>query len=113
MFAFLKNLLIIVFLLGLVVFATFYSDSIKSFVFKQLQSSGAKVLGASTNGIPNSSLSKEVNKEVNSTAVSVRNQVMQIKIGDIVNSFSQTQKIVHDVSGLQSTVRAELQKLSK
>ena len=52
-------------------------------------------------------------KEENTTLQSVQGQVMQIKIGDIVNTFVQTQKIIKDVSGLQTTVKEQLQRITK
>lgn len=113
MLTFLKNLLIVVFLFGVVVTATFFSDNIRSFVLKQLEFSSAKVLGANTKEIASYSLSKSVKKELGSVIDSTKKQILQINIGDVVNSFSQAQKIVRDVSGLQAVLKNQLQKLAK
>ncbi len=113
MTSFVRNLLVIIFLLGIVAGATLYSDTIRTFVIHELQINGSKVLGANTQELGKYSVSKQVNSEMQNTLKAGEKQILQIKIGDIVNSYSQAQKIVRDVSGLQTTIRNELQKLAK
>ena len=113
MTSFVRNLLVIIFLVGIVAGATLYSESIKTFVLSELSSSGSQVLGANTQELKKYSVSKQVNAEITNTLNAGRKQLMQVKIGDIVNSFSQAQKIVHDVSSLQQAIRQQLQNLAK
>lgn len=113
MTGFVRSLLVVFLLIGVVVGATLYSDKIKSFIINELQTSGSQVLGANTQDLKNYSVTKQVNKEVQSTFNQGKQQLMQVKIGDIVNSFTQAQKVVRDVSGLQQAIHKQLQSLAK
>ena len=113
MTGFVRNMLVIFLLIGVVIGATMYSDKVKSFVMSALKTSGSQVLGANTQELNKYSVTKQVHAEAQNALDQGKKQVMQIKIGDIVNSFSQAQKIVHDVNGLQQMVHQQLQSLAK
>jgi len=113
MTSFVRNLLVVIFLIGIIAGSTLYSDAIRTFVLHQLSSSGSKVLGVNTKGLNKYSVSKQVNTDIKNTLNEGKQQLLQVKIGDIINSFSQAQKIVHDVSGLQAAVHKQLQSLAK
>jgi len=113
MTGFVRSIVVIFLLLGIVVGSTMYSDQIKKFIISELKTSSSQVLGANTKELNKYSVTKQVHKEAQTTLDHGKQQLMQVKIGDIVNSFSQAQKVVKDVNGLQQTIHQQLQNLAK
>lgn len=110
MLKFVKSLLVIVFLGGVIVYATFFSSTFTSLISEHLPATGKKVLGIAVKQNQKNNLTDELKKDASSSASTAQKQLMQIKIGDIVSTLSRGQKIIHDISGLQSSVQSEFKK---
>lgn len=78
-----------------------------------MPASGKKVLGISIDPKEKNNLTNEIKKEANSSAKTAEKQIMQVKIGDIIQVFSRGQKIVKDASSLSSSIQNALKKGSK
>jgi hypothetical protein len=69
-----------------------YADTVRSLIASRFLSSKKAVAGAHT------SFEEEIKKDMWGYADQVKGKVLDIKISDIVQGFSKTAKIAHDVN---------------
>ena len=112
MMPFLRSLLVVVFLIGIVVGATIFADTIRGFFSSQVIARVQDVKGAST-VVDRSSFTKMVTNAVQENAQSAQNQLLQIRVVDILNAFTRAQKVAHAVTGVQQQVHTFLQQMAK
>lgn len=76
----------------LIFFVVQYADTVRSLIASRFLSSKKAVAGAHT------SFEEEIKKDMWGYADQVKGKVLDIKISDIVQGFSKTAKIAHDVN---------------
>lgn len=115
----LSNIFVIVFLLGLVLVATIYTDSIKKIAFDVLHIKSDKVLGMKVFGDTidpekkQQEVSEMVKGVVNQQVELAKQQLLNIKIGDILTTLQQSKKIVHDVGVAGEFVQQQIKSVQE
>lgn len=101
-FNFLKNILAIILIVGIVYFATNYSGAIKEKV-------GVK--GASTKKVQ--AISGQLSKDIDSQIAPLKVWVLNIKVSDFVNGLSRAQKIPEDIKGSKDYLKDQMHNVLK
>lgn len=123
---FLLNIFIII-LVGFTLFlVTVYNDSIKQLTAKQFNIYAKKVLGEQVvlpeaKAVNPAKKQRElltqviivVRQNVKDTVEPFVKQALQIRIGDIINSYSQMQRLAHDTQALRQIAINKLKELTK
>ena len=120
------NIFIII-LVGFTLFlVTVYNDSIKQLTAKQFNIYAGKVLGdmislPETQAVNPKEKQRELltyaviavrNGAIN-TAIPLTNQLMQVRIGDIINSYSQIKRFSQDTQSIRKIVMEKLREFAK
>ncbi len=117
----------IILLLGFMLFlATIYNDSLKQLTAKQFNTYTKKVLGEKVvlpeikAGNPTeqqlallTQVVIVVRQNMKETVEPFAKQALQIRIGDIINSYSQVQRLAHDTQALRQILMDKLRKLAE
>lgn len=102
MFVFLKNILVIVFIVGFVFVATNYSGLLKDQI-------GVK--GASTDRAKE--ISGQMGSDIGAQIDMVKKQVMDVKVSDLVNGLSRAQKIPEDFNKSTDYLKEQIDNVLK
>ncbi len=105
-----KSLLVIFFLIGFVLYATFFSSTIKEFWATKTVINGKSVLGISVSS--SSATTDGFKQEAKLGFENISNQISQIKIGDIIKSINNGGRLIHDLSYWGRTVQTDIQQIS-
>ena len=106
-----RHLLSFAIIIGMVYFALNYSGPVKDKFLTLLHFSNSSVKGASTKRAE--AISGQIKNDINTQLDSVKNQALNIKVSDLMNTFSRLQKIPRDINGLQSYLRDQINTLTK
>lgn len=91
---------------GIVFFIANYAEFGKSQVLALLHIPGSSVQGASTQRAQE--ISQQFSSDIGKQVESVKEQAMEIKIGDIIGFFARLQKIPQDIGTMESVVREHI-----
>ena len=106
-----KHLLTIALVIGIVYFAVSYSGPVKDRFLTILHFSGSSVKGASTKRAD--AISGQIKSDINNQLDSVKKQALNVKVSDLMNTFSRLQKIPRDVTSLENYLKDQLNNLTK
>src|SRR4029078_5613456 len=95
-FAVLRNLLLIVVIVGVVYMFGSYAEPVKNMAFSMLHLPNNSVLGASSQRAEE--FSQKVVSDIGVQAANLQKQILNIKLGDVVNTLSRAQKIPQDLN---------------
>lgn len=87
---------------GILVVIVKYAGTIRNFTYQYLGSKKS-VAGAQT------SLEKEINNDAQGYTESIKDQVMDMKVSDVVQSLSGVNKIEKDIEGIKKYLQEQLQ----
>lgn len=104
-----KDIVIVGLLVIGVFFVIRYSDQVRNTVIGFMGPSLGSVKGASTTR--GKEVTASLSDDLHNQLERVKKQSMNIKIGDIVNGVSRTQKIVHDIGALKDYTQAQVKKI--
>lgn len=115
----LSNIFVIVFLLGLVLVATIYTDSIKKIAFDLMHVKSDKVLGMKILGdtVDPEKKQQEVTEivkgAIDQQVELAKQQILNIKIGDVLTTLQQSKKIVHDIGVAGEFVQQQIKSIQE
>jgi len=97
---FIKNISLISALVLIIYFASYYSGFIKSEAMKLFKIPGSSVQGASTKKAED--VSEKIKSDIQDQLKILQKQVLNLTLGDAINSFSRLEKIQHDYNSLKN-----------
>ncbi len=96
--------------MGIIIYATFFSSTIKRFWATKAVVNGKSVLGISVSS--SSATTNSFKQEADLNFKSITHQVSQIKIGDIIKTINNGGKLIQGLTGYEKLIQSDLQKLS-
>jgi len=110
MFGLLKNLLIVVFLIGALYAVTLFSSDVK----KQADTQFAKVLGAKSMRLKSDNpLPEELKKDAEEQLGDAKEKAMHVDLSDIFRTVNRLQKIPKDMQQLTTDVKNGIESVIK
>lgn len=93
--AVLRNILLLIVLVGVVLMVSHFAEPVKNMTLRMFHLENASVLGAS------SERAKEITEKVGSDLGKqfevAKDEVLNVKLGDIITTLSRAQRIPHDI----------------
>lgn len=115
----LSNSFVVLMIIGGIILATIYSDSIKKKMLDVMHVQTDRVLGVKIIGetidpqVKQKELTNQANDFVTSQFELAKKQVLNIKIGDVLATLDNSKKIVRDVQSAAEYTHTEVVKLQK
>lgn len=94
-FAILKNLFLIILLVGVVWMISYYAEPVKNMALGMMNMQDNKVLGASSQRA--NEITGKVGSDITAQAENVKDQVFNVNLGSVFEIFSRAQKIPQDI----------------
>ena len=104
-FAVLRNLIMIIIIVGVVFMFSNYAEPVKNMVFGMLNIPNSSVLGASSQRAEE--FSQKVGSDIGGHLENLQKQALNIKMGDIVNTLSRAQKIPQDLNTAREFIKEQ------
>lgn len=99
----LKNIFLILFIIGVVFAVSQYAEPLKNKAMGILNMEDSEVLGASSSRA--GEITKKVSSDIGKQLEGVQKQVLQVTLGDVVNTVSRLQKIPQDINSVHKFVQ--------
>ena len=110
-FKLLRNIFLIVLIVGVVYMFANYAEPVKNMVFGILHIPSSSVLGASSSRA--NDFSKKVGADVGAQVSNAEKQVANIKIGDIMGVLGRAEKIPQDIKAGTDFVKQQVDTVTK
>jgi hypothetical protein len=110
-FTVLKNLFLILLVVGVVYMFANYAEPVKNMVFGMLHIPSSTVLGASSSRAGD--FSKKVGSDIGSQVNNLEKQASNIRIGDIVGVLGRAQKIPQDIKAASDFIKQQVDNVTK
>ncbi len=104
-FGYIRSIIGMILLVGIVYFVANYAESGKNQLLFLLHISGSSVQGASTERAHE--ISQDFATDIGKQVERVKEQALDIKIGDIIGVFARLQKIPHDIGTAESFIKEQ------
>ena len=106
-----RHILSFAVIIGIVYFVVNYSGPVKDKFLTLLHLSSNSVKGASTKRAE--TISGQIKSDVNNQIDSIKNQALNVKVSDLMNTVSRLQKIPHDINSVENYFKDQLTNLTK
>jgi hypothetical protein len=110
-FSVLRNVFLIVLVVGVVYMFANYAEPVKTMVFSMLHIPSSSVLGASSSRAED--FSKKVGADIGVQANNLEKQALNIKVGDIVSVLGRAQKIPQDIQAAGDFIKQQVDTVTK
>jgi hypothetical protein len=107
----LRNIVLILLIVGVVYLFANYAEPVKNMVFGMLHIPTNNVLGASSTRAGD--FSKKVGSDMGQQFNTIEKQVSNIKVGDIVGVLGRAQKIPQDIQAATDFVKQQIDTVTK
>jgi hypothetical protein len=107
----LKNIFLVVLIVGFVYIFSNYAEPVKNMVFGMLHIPSTSVLGASSERAGD--FSKKMSSDISDQAENLKKQALNIKLGDVVNTLARAQKIPQDIKVAGDFIKEQADNFTK
>lgn len=104
-FAVLKNIFLILILIGSVFMLSHYAEPVKNNLIATFNLQDSDVLGASSNRAEE--ITAKIGSDVLGYIANIQKQALEITLGDVVETVSRVQKIPHDIQFVHEFIKEQ------